>query len=545
MVSFCLKNNGMGAESFQILQKTANRIFSRREIELTDRNPQVTLTVTLDSSLQNDRYLIAPASDGFSLSAGNDVTLHAAFGRWLLEATFDGKGGYLAPRNLPIDFTPAKPLRGMYFATHFHNFYHEAPLEEVYEVIDDLALRGCNSLLVWFDMHHYNSMEDPEAQELVQRLRAILSYANRIGMGGSLTMLSNEAFKNSPEEMRAEWWPQNGYHTELDGHYKMEICPNKEGGIEKILEYRRQMLEYFKDLKIDYVVYWPYDQGGCTCEKCAPWGAKGYLKLFPYFKALIREMMPNTEIILSTWYFDGFTTGEWEAFYPHLSDGSLKDVPYIMSFFFNGEVPECIKKNGIPEGVKFIDFPEISMYSCRPWGGFGASVLTEFLDKTNAVCSPLYQGGFPYSEGVFEDANKFIQLASYSGLYPHAHDALKAYIKYEFCCDDDELYQAILKTETALARSIPKAPDHISQIENTADIQFVYDTLEKYNNLLPASVTSSRSFRLFYLRAVMDFELMNHGFCHLNSEKCKAVAEEIYRIYHYVPGTSRALKLLF
>ncbi len=35
---------------------------------------------------------------------------------------------------------PDKPIRGIYFATHFHNYYHEAPLEEIADYIEDLAL---------------------------------------------------------------------------------------------------------------------------------------------------------------------------------------------------------------------------------------------------------------------------------------------------------------------------------------------------------------------------------------------------------------------
>ncbi len=62
--------------------------------------------------------------------------------------------------------------------------------------------------LVWFDMHHYNSMKDPDAKKSVQRLSVILAYTNQIGMGGSLTMLSNQAFKNSPKKYRPNGGPK-------------------------------------------------------------------------------------------------------------------------------------------------------------------------------------------------------------------------------------------------------------------------------------------------------------------------------------------------
>ena len=35
---------------------------------------------------------------------------------------------------------PKKPIRGIYFATHFHNFYHDAPIAEVRRYLEDLSL---------------------------------------------------------------------------------------------------------------------------------------------------------------------------------------------------------------------------------------------------------------------------------------------------------------------------------------------------------------------------------------------------------------------
>ena len=50
----------------------------------------------------------------------------------------------------------------MYLATHFRNFYHRAPIQEVEAYIEDLALWGYNAITVWFDRHHYSSIHDPK-----------------------------------------------------------------------------------------------------------------------------------------------------------------------------------------------------------------------------------------------------------------------------------------------------------------------------------------------------------------------------------------------
>lgn len=529
-----LINRSMDADSFSVLEKAAERVLSLRGIAFGE-GYEVALEV--DEALSDDRYIIVSNSDSAILRAADSLSLFAAFGRFLRLSRFDGRGGFV-PFEGELDFTPKKKLRGMYFATHFANFYHSAPIEKVYEVIEDLALRGCNSLLVWFDMHHFDSMKDDGAQSLVKRLRSILGYANRIGMGGSLTMLSNEAFASSPADLRAEWRVQNGYHAEPDSHYHVEICPSKEGGIEEILRARREMLGYFADLKIDYVVYWPYDQGGCTCKDCAPWGSGGFLKLLPHFKALVKEMMPNTKIIVSAWYFDRFTGGEWQGFYDRLCDEVFEDVPYILSFFANGELPEVMREKGLPQNFGFIEFPEISMWSCSPWGGYGASHLAGFLDRTHAVCKNIYDGAYPYSEGVFEDANKFIELALYSGECENAFDALRNYVRFEFCSDDNELYEAVKRTETSLARKRSRPGDYIKvTMTDTSDVEFVRETFERYNQILPEKITSSRNFRLFYLRAIIDSEIArNDGFA-IRSGICQKAMKEVERLYYVTKNT--------
>ena len=538
-----IRNSGVGEESFGVLLRAAERRLGERQLSLTaEEEADYAIDVRIDSALKDDRYIIESDASGARLAAGNDVTAHAAFGRWMLESFFDGRGGF-RPFEGKIDFTPLKPLRGMYFATHFCNFYHRAPIEQVYSVIEDLAGRGCNSLLVWFDMHHFTSMDDPAAVELTERLRAMLKYAAKIGMKGSLTMLSNEGFSTSPEHLRAEWTAQNGYFAAPGGHYHVEICPSKPGGIEEILKERRAMLERFADLDIAYVCYWPYDQGGCTCKKCFPWGSNGFMRLYPHFRELVREIMPQTRVIMSTWYFDRFVKGEWDGFYPFIENGMPDGVDYIMSFFFNGQLPAVIEEKGLPDGVKFIDFPEISMYTCTPWGGFGASLLAGFLNRTNEKSGKLYSGGFPYSEGIFEDVNKFITQTYYSGLYPNAEDAVRAYVRNEFCVEGDaldELTEALLATESTLARKRTACADgsFAYPMNDPSKAEEIYETLSKYNSLLPDGIRLGYKFRLWYLRAVIDRELALTGGAP-TSEICVSAMAELCKTYYADAETNR------
>lgn len=538
-----LENKGMEQDSFSVLSRAACRHMKKRGLTLAEDGYPV--VITMDRSLENDRYTIVSDAAGAVLTAGNNAALFAAFGRFLRESEFDGRGGF-SPAICKTDFTPRCPLRGMYYASHNWNYYQEAPFEQIRDEIEDLALRGSNAIQLWFSMYDYTSMDDPEAERQVLFVRHVFEYADRIGMANALVMLANEPFHETPEALRAEWGAQNGYFLPLNAHYHEEICPSREGGLEEILRLRRQMLERFADLPVRYVTYNAYDEGGCTCEKCALWGVNGYLRIFPHFCDLVREFFPDAEFIVSTWGFDRFCRGEWDAFYPHLTDGTWKDVSYIMATFFAGQVPKVILEKGIPEGVKFIDFPEISMHAATPWGGFGANPQPAYLQKLEDESGHYFSGGFPYSEGLFEDINKFIVLSRYSGYCANANEAVRAYVKYEFCLSGealDEMTDAVIRSESSLLRGKKyDGPSAQFPISDPAEVGHFYEVMEKYNRILPEAIRTHYRFRTLYLRAVIDREMVKADYYPLRSAVCQEAMRELDRIYCVQEKTGRFVR---
>ena len=91
----------------------------------------------------------------------------------------------------------------MYLATHFHNFYHDVPIEEVQQYVQELCLWGFNSIMVWYDMRHTKTFDDPEAAAYRARLKAILQSARDVGVGTTLTLIGNEADLACPKELWA------------------------------------------------------------------------------------------------------------------------------------------------------------------------------------------------------------------------------------------------------------------------------------------------------------------------------------------------------
>ena len=302
---------------------------------------------------------------------------------------------------------------------------------------------------------------------------------------------------------------------------------------------------------MNYIVFWPYDQGGCSCKECEPWGANGILKIWPHFNKLVKEYFPDSEVIFSAWDFDLFIPNEWDAFYKKLLNEEIPDIKYIMSFFSEGNLPECIKKHGVPDGIKFVDFPEISMRSTQPWGGFGGTVDGDYLEKSNNVMDGQNAGGFPYSEGIFESVNKFVELCCfYSGRYKDAKEAIKAFARLNYCCGEDDLAEALIKIEKHHTSLISEDGNketvgnerRLYLSYDSSDIEFIYETFEKYNKLLPEKITSSRDFRLYYLRSVIDYELLKADGIASNSPRCKECFEELKKLYYVCDETLECVR---
>ena len=439
-------------------------------------------------------------------------------------------------------------MRAIYFASHFFNFYQCAPLEEIEQYVEELALWGCNALSVWFDMHHYQGIQDPAAQAMIARLHAILQAGNRVGMAASLTALANEGYADSPEALRAEWaGGQNGYHTGPQGHYHREICPSTPGGLEYILRTRREVIEAFSDLEIRYHWIWPYDQGGCTCAQCAPWGANGFLRTAAVLAPLINELAPAADIVLSTWYFDRFIDGEWANFDQAISANRPPWLSYLLADDCGDEFPPYILQHGVPGQAKLVNFPEISMYLCHPWGGFGANPLPMHLQAIWESMGERIAGGFPYSEGIFEDINKVINLQHYWG-DRHALETVREYAGYEFTQQAAEEVTAVIAAfeqhhcrTTELDRETPALREGLFSADGgstlapyrCADLSGAderHASLQRIDALLPAQAAQAWRWRLLYLRAAIDAALLHTGGrC---SDELDRYFEELLQIYH-------------
>ncbi|NOY82079.1 MAG: hypothetical protein GXP31_13870 [Kiritimatiellaeota bacterium] len=463
--------------------------------------------------------------------AGGDARgLLYGVGKFLRSSRFDE--GTFSPCTWRGGSAPDCPVRGLYFATHFYNWYHQAPIEEIERYIEELALQGCNTLSVWFDMHHYTGIGQPAAQAMLARLKAMLQAASVVGMGPALTLLANEAYADSPKALRAAG-------TGL-GHYGVELCPSVPEGRRLILEWRREVLEAFADIDLRYIWIWPYDQGGCACGRCAPWGCNGFLKIGRAVAGLCRDTHPNAEIVLSTWLFDRKAHAEDDrGEFAGLDAALRQDASWVNWLMIDShqEFPRYPLEHGVPGGLPALNFPEISMFGMAPWGGYGANPAPERFQAIWDRAGHLLSGGFPYSEGIFEDINKAVCLGFYWDRNRRAVDTVWEYAAYEFGPDAAENatrvvqrlerahgHRAVRDSQTGELRHLLPNADPAAADECCA-------LLRDAESRLPQFAREGWRFRILKLRAELDRELSVGGGRHTEfADACFRELAELYRV---------------
>ena len=452
-------------------------------------------------------------------------------------------GGAFVPAPKTGIFQTEKELCGMYFATHFHNFYHSAPLPQIFEYIEDLALWGMEALAVWFDMHHYTGMDDPEAVTMAARLKAIQQHTKSLGLKRIMTTLANEGFSSTPDKNKATNAVQNGYYLKPDGFYHTEVCPHTEGGMELILKNRSEMLDVFEELQPDYFTIWPYDQGGCTCAQCAPWGSNGYLKVAKAVAELIKKRLPNAKCILSTWYFGEFYRGttEWDGFYKALYAGELDYADMIMADF-PAKYPQYPLTHETDKPL--VSFNEFSMYGATPWGGYGANPMPAHILEQWTDAGRKLSGGMPYSEGIFEDINKAITLQLFrNGRDPY--ETVREYLRYECRMAEENLdkgVQLIRALEQGLCRnafSFQHAKKEVQLHDPFVALQAEALAAE-LNEALSEAHRENVKWKQIVLRTQIDAELVRNQ--NRITEKALDLFEILDKLYHTGNSKTAAIR---
>jgi hypothetical protein len=479
---------------------------------VTDGEAPLKVELAIEPGIGREGFRIEDRPGGGVKIVGNDARgLLYGVGKLLRTSRYD-RGGFTAGawRGTSI---PEKPVRGIYFATHFHNFYHDAPIVEVQRYVEDAALWGLNTLIVWYDMHHFMGFDSPETVEFRRRIKAICSAARCIGLDVGFTCVANEGYANSPQAIRADVKGMRG------AAFPTDICTAKPEGRRYVLDNFTRLYDWAGDLEPKWVMLWPYDSGGCGCKQCQPWGTGGYLRIAEVLARLARHKFPGARVVLSTWFFNG---EEWAGLARAFA--SRPDwVDYIMAepAFLPG-TPNSPPAHPSPAGLPLVGFPEISMVGWPAWGGFGANPLPTRYERQWKEVKAQWQGGFPYSEGIFEDINKVLFARFYWNADTTAEETLKEYIAFEYSPDVVDLVRP----------AIHLLEKNVAPHERVGSWSLkARDLMEQADARLTAQARRAWRWRILLLRARIDAQLyLNHGA--MQGRILHDACHELTRIYH-------------
>jgi hypothetical protein len=251
--------------------------------------------------------------------------------------------------------------------------------------------------------------------------------------------------------------------------------------------------------------------------------------------------------VVSTWYFDHFTTGEWEGFAAAVGSHKPAWADYLMADDNGDRFPAYPLTHGVPGGLPMLNFTEISMYKMGPWGGFGANPLPSHIHALWQQAGGRLAGGFPYSEGIFEDMNKAIMFQLYwNGRDPR--DTVREYVGYEYSPDAvDELAAVAAELEAHHGHrrhAAPSSEDPRSELfpapgveppplynaPNVGGAGRTLDTVHRVESRLTAAARKAWRWRVFYLRAAIDAAIEENG--GRPTEQTDAFFNELIDIYH-------------
>ena len=528
------------------LEKHALRIFEAR---LKKRNvsvdPDCVIKVVRNPRCNPEEFRLSGSfnAKNLQLDCGSGAAFMYAAGKLLRTGKY--AGGIFTPGSWRGTWKPAKNFRCVYIASHFYNVYEVSPVEMLEEYLEDLALQGYNYLKLALGSSAKIS-GTPEHTAAVARRKRLFDYASELGMD-ILMGVGNFGFSDSPAEIRATDTGHSFHGT--------EICTSNPAGLDYLEKKYRADFEGLKDAKIKAVQFWSYDQGGCGCKNCFPYGANGMFKLADRLVPLIKEFWPEAKIMWVTWEFDKYENiGEWETFYKKINNG---EADFIDSFMADshGSFPKHPLNNPLPGKVELITFPEISMWGRAPWGGFGATPLLKRFSRLYGEVSHLSSGGILYSEGIFEDINKSLYANMFASGNNEIVSTIEEYANYELglpetSLDDFKRLLELLEENHPGVVWVERLNEHIQDLFEPLGDKPVWkkkgkvwgdtDTplalAKKLDALLPAWAKNSWRWRLIYLRAVIDFELSHNG-GNTNDATEKAMLE-LVKIYNVSPQTA-------
>jgi hypothetical protein len=183
-------------------------------------------------------------------------------------------------------------------------------------------------------------------------------------------------------------------------------------------------------------------------------------------------------------------------------------------------------------GIPVLNFPEISMWGQSPWGGYGATAIPDRLQAEWNGTREQTEGGFPYSEGIYEDLNKVICAQFYWTPDRSAMEMVKEYIAFEFSPE-------VVDDAVSIVRIFEK--NHMRDKMDESAVT-AYQLMKRVDARLTPQARCSWRWRLFCIRATIDQEMYMNSQGKAKAEVFQQACDELTKMYHVSESTQPFLR---
>jgi hypothetical protein len=250
---------------------------------------------------------------------------------------------------------------------------------------------------VWLDETMYNDpfndqVENAHVRANWAKEKALLRAAQDLGLRPGYVLCANDLFANQVTPQIVAKGADSWNKAPL-------ACPSTKEGRAIILRNKESL---FRDMaqagiSLDNALIFPYDTGGCACDRCRPWVVT-FIKLSEEIAGVLHRYHPSAHCYLSDWHC---TDNEAEVIIDYLAArrpswlaGIWKDDRHPMNRFHE-----------VDRGYPIAAFLDVTMIGA--WGTMGAN---PFPARLQSVFRDMAQNGISgymaYSEGIFDDFNK-------------------------------------------------------------------------------------------------------------------------------------------